>query len=305
MKSTNNNLLNLVHRLIVSGIILFICTEVLLAYVAAFYLIPSNKELNLSKDNESMRIGIENGEHARLLTGLKHSVRCSYTNLRNAKETYIGFKYNVFDAVKTDQLTARILMEKEKAVPFAFLYNEDAKAPEKERLVLITKNKDVDFFEQTKGLRLVISSDKMGIQNIVVTEFLNERTGAVDKWFSECDLDINDEAALEKVRRGLSDIAAVSEENYKKYLKKQGKTAENLRVLWYSNPMSRSVIMVRKDLGSDQIKQLKTILKSEVRDELNWVLFEESLESIVKWPFTIRGKEFDYTKNLFSAGINL
>ena len=305
MKSTNKNLLDLVHRLIASGIILFICTEVLLAYIVAFYLIPASKEQRLSKDHESMRIGIELSSDSYLLSDLKHSVRCSYSSLSNAQESYVGFKCDILDAVKTDQLTARILMETQGAVPFAFLYNEDTKEPVREMLVLITRNKDVDFFEQTKGLSIVISSDPMCMQNIVVTEFLNMRTTDLTKWFSECTNALNDEAALTKVSKGLSDVAAVSEESYKRYLKKQGKSAENLRVLWYSNPLSRSVIMVKKGLAADQVNQLKEILKSERRNDVNWFLFEESLEELVKWNFTIRGREFDYSKSRFNAGINL
>ncbi|MCM8528370.1 MAG: hypothetical protein NE327_17740, partial [Lentisphaeraceae bacterium] len=90
MKSTNKNLLDLVHRLIASGIILFICTEVLLAYIVAFYLIPASKEQRLSKDHESMRIGIELSSDSYLLSDLKHSVRCSYSSLSNAQESYVG-----------------------------------------------------------------------------------------------------------------------------------------------------------------------------------------------------------------------
>lgn len=305
MKSTNNNLLNLVYRLIASGIILFISTEVILAYVFAFHLIPLNKELQLSKDQDSMRVGIETGVNSSLISGMKHSVMCSFSELLNSHESYIGFKYNLLDVVKTDQLTARILMEKNDAKPFAFLFDEDLRKPLNERLVLVTKNKKVDFFEQTKDLSIVISSSPKGIENIVFSEFLNKRTGDFTKWFSKNSLAINDASALDLVLRGGCDIAAVSENNYKDYLTKLGKGADSLRILWYSNPFCRDVIMVKKGLTEGQLEQLGNILALEKSDELSWFLFDESLEELNKWNFTIRGRAFDYTEDHFNAGTKL
>lgn len=305
MKSTNSNLLNLVYRLIASGIILFICTEVVLAYVFAFYLIPSKKEQKFGKEMDCLRLGIELGDKSGLLSNSDHALLCSFTELTHTYESYVSLKYNLLDAVKTDQLTARILMENHEAVPFAFLMDVETKKPYRERMLLVTKDKEVDFFEQTKGLSIVISSNPLGIEKIIFSEFLNKRTGGMHEWFSSISLTLNDFSALGKVLKGTCNIAAVSENSYKAYLDKIGKDAESLRVLWYSNPLSRNVIMVKKGLSENQMLQLKNIIKKEDSEIFNWFLFDESLEELQKWKFTIRGKQFDYSNRHFNAGIKL
>lgn len=305
MKSTNSNLLNLVYRLLASGIILFISTEVVLAYVFAFHLIPSSKAQQLSKETDAMRVGIEIGTDGALLADVKHSGMCSFSKLSNSYESYVGFKHNLLDAVKTDQLTARILMDTQDAKPFAFLFDEESRSPLKERLILVTKNEKVDFFEQTEGLSIVVSSTPNGIERIVFGEFLNKRTGDYRKWFKEVTLTVNDNAALDKVLKGQVEIAAVSEKNYKQFLIKNGEQASSMRILWYSNPFCRNVIMVKKDLSKDQLSQLKSIILEEDDDLFKWFLFDESLQELTKWKFTIRGRAFDYGKDHFSAGTQL
>ena len=305
MKSTNNNLLNLVYRLIASGIILFICTQITLAYVIAFYLIPSDKQMRMSRESDCVRMGIELNRESYLITSMKRSNNCSLTKIMTSFESYAGFKNGLLDAVKTDEITAKFLMEKGNAKPFAFLFEEELRSPQRERLVLVTQNSKAGFFEQTKGQSLVLSAIPQSLRHILFTEFLNQRTKDYNTWFSKVAVTGSDHAALEKVLKGTWDVAGVSEKDYTDFLKEKGELAGDLRVLWYSNPYSRNVIMVRKDLKENQLEQLKTILSAEDDTRLSWHFFDESLEELNEWKFTVRGKDFIYSEDHFKLGMNL
>ena len=251
MKYTSeNNLLKLVYRLITSGIILFICSEIMLAYIFAFHLLPSERGRELGKVHDSLRIGIEYNREMHLFDDVKFSAPTSLTVLNDTFEVTTGFKYDLFDVIKTDQLTAKMLMKKYGAIPYAFVFNEETRKPLQERLVLITKNDTANFFEQTEGLKLVMRSTQYDIDHIIFSEFLNQRTGDYKKWFSSVQSTSNDFAALDMVVSGRAEVAAVSELLYKAYLVEKGKSVENLRVLWYSNPVCKNVIIIRKGLYS-------------------------------------------------------
>lgn len=306
MKYTSeNNLLKLVYRLIASGIILFICSEIMLAYVFAFHLLPAERGQELGKVHDSLRIGIEYNREMHLFDNVKFSKPTSLTVLNDTFEVSTGFKYELFDVIKTDQLTAKMLMKKYGAIPYAFVFNEETRKPLRERLVLITKNDTANFFEQTEGLKLVMRSTKNDIDHIIFSEFLNQRTGSYRKWFSSVLTTSNDFAALDMVVNGKADVAAVSELLYKAYLVENGKPVENLRVLWYSNPVCKNVIIVRKGLFEDQINQVKSILHQEDDIKMSWMLFDESLEELSEWNFMIRGKSYEHPEFKFGSGNNL
>ena len=239
MRSTSNNLLNLVYRLITSGIILFIVSEVVLAYVVAFYLIPSEKQLKMTAEPGQVMLGIEKTSQNFLFDKTKIPKTFTISRMSHAFDSCTAFKHGMVDAVLTDQLTASMLQAKYAAEPYAFIIDESHRKPLNERLILVTKSKKADFFEQTKGLKLVFSFPAGSLENIIFEEFLNDRTKDYKKWFSEV-LTTDDEIdALNNVASGKVDVAAVSEVLYKEYLKKFSSNADILRVLWYSSPVVR------------------------------------------------------------------
>lgn len=305
MRSTSKNLLNLVYRLIASGIILFIVSEVVLAYVVAFHLIPYEKQLKLSKEVDIVKMGLEATSEAFLFEDLVRSKVLSFTRLSNSYESYLAFKHGILDAVLTDQLTARLLQSENSAVPFAFLFDESYRKPLSERFVLVTRSEKADFFEQTKNLRITFSSHRQSTANIIFREFLNGRTGDLTKWFATVSQTDNDLEALKEVTDDKSDVAAVSEVLYKEYLKKNNSGEDDLRVLWYSSPLERNVILLRKGLRQNQLEQIKAALLKEESPAYSWAFFEESLEELNKWSFTIRGKLFELDESKFKSEAEL
>lgn len=299
MRSTNNNLLQLVYRLITSGIILFIISEIVLAYVVAFHLIPSGKQMKLSKEARPIRIGLEKNSKFFLFDNIKYPNSLSISRLSHSYDSLVAFKNNLLDAVLTDQLTAQMLEEKYEALPYAFVFDESYRKPDRERLILVTKSKKADFFEQTKDFTIVFSSHNLSTPNIIIKQFLNDRTKDLTKWFKAVVQTDNEFEALRKVKDEEVGVAAVSEVLYKEYLMKNASSADDLRVLWYSSPIARDVIVIRKGLQKNQLSQLKAILTQEENSAFSWAFFDESLEELKKWKFTIRGKSFKQDESKF------
>jgi len=268
--------------------------------VVAFHLIPLEKHLKLSQELDPISVGLEKTNESFLLDDIKTPNNLSVTRLSHAYESIVAFKHGILDVVLTDQLTASYLQEEYSAVPYAFVFDESFRKPLSERFILVTKSTKVDFFEKTKGLSLVFSSHEKSIQNTIFKNFLNDRTDDYKKWFGKLLNCENEFDALNKVLDDQADVAAVSEVLYKEYFDKNMSKADDLRILWYSNPIIRSVIVVREGLYDNQIMQIKGVLSQEDNPSYSWMYFDESLEELKKWKFSIRGKSFSLDERVFN-----
>ena len=65
--------------------------------------------------------------------------------------------------------------------------------------------------------------------------------------------------------------------------------------------LSGNTIVIRKGLQENQLSQLKNILQQEDNPAYSWAFFDESLEELEKWSFTIRGKSFTQDEKNFNV----
>ena len=304
MKSIKENLRELCVRLIIAGSVLFILSQLLMAFLAVFLFLPEKSILDSKTERLLLRIGMEVNENEQIQNYLiKHKsavVDYNVTELQHGIEALFGMKNELFDVVCLDSLSATYLIKEGYAEPLSFIQNDDLEMAN-ERLVLIGHNDSPEFLSQTKNLKLMLTGVKGKVQRVVAEKFLKMKLQDVSQWFSKVSISLSSNYALDRLKDKRIDLVLVRESDFKKRFSEEERTA--YKVIWYSEPLPQKIVLSRKGLDPALLSFSQKLFKGKIDDERRWKLFAESLSTIINWNFRISGKEFEYNDKLIKEQI--
>jgi hypothetical protein len=160
------------------------------------------------------------------------------------------------------------------------------------------------FFSETKGNRLTLTGRPTSVGRLISEIYLKNKTLGIEKWFSSVKYQNSGIDALKMLGDNKTDVVSVRVNDYKQYMTENPQLTKRLKIIWYSNPFVKSVVVVRKDVFKKYSKEIsglfvKDVLKKGERageSLLNWKLFKDSTKSFDSWEFRINGDFFSYSK---------
>lgn len=162
-------------------------------------------------------------------------------------------------------------------------------------------SRGTSFFSQTKGTRLLLTGKKTQVKRMVTEIFIRVKTNKQQKWFEKVDYLNSATRALNLLSENKADVVSVEEKVYKRYIKKKPGISKRFKVLWYSNPITRSVVVVKKKAYAKMTAVIERMFPEKTL--YSWKLFKDSTESFEDWTFKINGHDYSYEqKHFFEEG---
>ena len=160
--------------------------------------------------------------------------------------------------------------------------------------------KGTSFFSETKGGRLLLTGGFMKVERMVPELYLKDKTGNVDEWFGKQIHRFSGLDGLKFLSDNKVDVVSVIEKDFKKYIHNNPGISQRLKVLWYSTPLARSVIVLRKGFDKSKESFIKRILTR--KSNVKWKLFADATDSFEDWEFKLNGRKFMYDESIFALG---
>ena len=188
-------------------------------------------------------------------------IRPYYAN--STEEAMSGFSSGSLDML---YVNAALFLElqKNKSAEALVYHKMPDEQKNKNRAALVAKGK-LKYISDTKGLRISFT-DRYSITGYMVPfKYLRDKLRtAPDKWFSEISYTGNEQQAIEKLRRGETDIIAVSLLTLNFFLVEAGRDSDlKWSAMWVSFQLPESLICVSSAspfLKSEALNKLKNFL---------------------------------------------
>ena len=302
MKSTAENLRSICLRLIVTGLILFVFTELVMAFMALFIFMPE-KQVSVMQDKEEyLRVGIESSDHTswdqQFISVKSKKVDHGLYGIAHGLEAIHGITANVYDVVCTDFLAANYLVENDLAVPLSYLRDEDNEIAW-QRLLLLGHKKVPEFLNQTEGLRLMLTGVSGKLERVVSEKFLSYKLKDINKWFSKVKIAITIDHAMNALETKSTDLVLILESDFKRMYNEEQRAA--FKIIWYSEPLPRKVVVMRNNLSKEMQNYSQQLFRGKTDQGEYWKPFNESLVTMKDWNFRISGRSFSYNEDIVNG----
>ncbi|MCM8531700.1 MAG: phosphate/phosphite/phosphonate ABC transporter substrate-binding protein [Lentisphaeraceae bacterium] len=249
----------------------------------------------MRQQKDYVRIAVETDDSFSLFDNVKlpqsKKILYNISEISNGIDGADGLKNNVFDAVCVDALAAQRLLKQSKAIPLAFIMNENQK-PVEDRLVLLGHSKVPEFLSQTKGLSLMKSGVSGKMQRAIFDQFISAKYKKPNEWFSEVSVNLSTKHGVGLLLSGRKDLLLIRESEYKAHFPEEERS--KVKVLWYSESIPVRIVMINPGLSTENVDLIKQVFTGNVLAEHQWKLFSESLFHFDEWVFKISGKPFGY-----------
>lgn len=249
----------------------------------------------MRQQTKYIRIAVETDDTFSLLENIKlpesKKILYNISEISNGIDAADGLKNGVFDAVCVDALAAQSLLKQSRAIPLAFIMNEDQK-PVEDRLVLLGHSETPEFLSQTKGLSLMKSGVSGKMQRAVFEQFIQAKFKKPDEWFAEVSVSLSTKLGIDLLLARRKDLLLLRESEYKAHFPEEQRN--KVKVLWYSESTPVRIVMINPNLSQEEVDVVKQVFSGSVLAEHQWKLFSESLFHFDEWIFKISGKPFGY-----------
>ena len=302
MKSTAENLRSICLRLIITSLILFVFTELVMAFMALFIFMPEKQKSVLKEKEQYLRVGIEATStkdlNKQLISMKSAEIDHGLYDLSHGLEAIHGISSNVYDVVCTDFLAADYLVKNKLAVPLAYLKDEDNEIAW-ERLLLLGHKKVPEFLMQTKGLRLMLTGVSGKVERVVSEKFLHYKLKDINKWLSKVSVAMTVDYAMKLLTSKATDLVLILESDFKRMYNEEQRAA--FKVIWYSEQLPSKVVVMRSNLSPELQSYSQQLFKGKNDLGEYWKPFDESLVTLKDWSFRISGKSFTYNKEIVNG----